>query len=65
MILEEEYSISSPVISRCPRAGSEIMLAACFPSRQMVIEVPHSGSPEAKFSVPSIGSTTAVQPERS
>ncbi len=47
---------------RSPSSGSRIALAWCAPSRQMESETPHSLKPEQKFSVPSIGSSTAVQP---
>lgn len=38
------------------------MLAAWAPSWNRLTAVPHSGSEETKFSVPSMGSTTATHP---
>jgi len=38
------------------------MLAACAPEWKILIMVPHSANEDAKFSVPSIGSTTATHP---
>lgn len=49
----------SPDISWSPSSGSISRLPRCAPSRQSPSETPHSRRPEQKFSVPSIGSSSA------
>lgn len=50
----------APDVMPSPSSGISNMLPACFPPRQIERDVPHSFRPEQKFSVPSIGSSTAT-----
>ncbi len=52
----------APVVIASPSSGIISRLPSCFPARQIERETPHSLRPEQKFSVPSIGSSTATQP---
>jgi hypothetical protein len=54
------FSMRSPVIRRSASSGSSSMLPRCRPSRHKPKETPHSFKPEQKFSVPSIGSSSAM-----
>lgn len=50
----------APLIMHSPNSGIISMLPAWPPARQIESDVPHSLRPEQKFSVPSIGSSTAT-----
>lgn len=53
-----------PVARWSPSSGSISRLPAWAPPRQRLSDTPHSLKPEQKFSVPSMGSSTAIHPSR-
>jgi hypothetical protein len=64
-ILELKCLIESPEEIRSPSSGIINMLPACSDPCQRERDTPQIADPEIKFSVPSMGSKTATQPESS